>query len=60
MSETRAVSNDRYDRLIAEIKRLNQETLLAELDEGLGIALTNHELNSIRAQLQEKPTVPAS
>jgi len=60
MSETRAVSNDRYDRLIAEIKRLNQETLLAELDEDLGIALTNHELNSIRAQLQEKPTVPAS
>lgn len=60
MSETRADSNDPYDRMIEEGKRLALEALLAELDEDLGIAQVNLELNSLRAQLQEEPTVSAS
>lgn len=60
MSETRADSNDPYDRMIAESKRLALEALLAGLDEDLGIAQVNLELNSLRAQLQEEPTVSAS
>jgi len=60
MSETRAVIEDPYDRMVAEAKRLARETLLAGLEEDLGIAQVNVEINSLRAQLQEKPTVPAS
>lgn len=60
MSETRADSNDPYDRMIAEAKRLALEALLAGLDEDLRIAQVNLELNSLRAQLQEEPTVSTS
>lgn len=60
MSETRAVIEDPYERMVAETKRLSREALLAGLDEDLGIALVNFEINSIRAQLQEKPAAPAS
>lgn len=60
MSETRADSINPYDKMIAEAKRLALETLLAELDEDLGIAQVNLELNSLRAQLQEEPTASTS
>lgn len=60
MSETRAVIENPYDKLIAEAKRVARETLLAGLDEDLRIAQVQVEMNSIRAQLQEEPTVSAS
>lgn len=60
MLEPLANNNDPYDKMIEEAKRLALEALLAGLDEDLTIARINLELNSIRAQLKEKPTVLAS
>ena len=60
MSETRAVIEDPYDRMVAEARRLNREALLAGLDEDIRITQVQVEINFIRAQLQEKPTASTS
>lgn len=60
MSEKRVESDGPFDRLVAEIRRLNLEALLAGLDEDLGIAQVNLELNSLHAQLEEEPIASAS
>lgn len=60
MSETRTDSNDPYDKMITEAKRLSLEALLAGLDEDVRIAKVRVEINFIRAQLQEKPASSVS